>query len=77
MLPSEGPIGVVLEQHYSAPEIAKAWHLSENAVRDLFRDEPGVLRIVRPGRRNKREYTTYRVPLSVLQRVHAARCRLN
>jgi hypothetical protein len=35
----------VLEPHYSVQDIADSWGLCENAVRDIFRNEPGVVRI--------------------------------
>lgn len=63
-----------LEPHYSVQEIADSWRLCENAVRDIFRNEPGVVRIHRPKSRNKRAYTTLRIPRSVVQRVH---CRMS
>jgi hypothetical protein len=59
-----------LEPHFSIKEIAKIWGLCENSVRDLFKDEPGVIRIQRPKSRFKRSYTTLRIPRSVLDRVH-------
>jgi len=59
-----------LEQHFSIKEIAEIWGLCENSVRDLFKDEPGVIRIQRPKSRYKRAYTTLRIPKSVIERVH-------
>src|SRR5580704_13580627 len=59
-----------LERHYSAKEIAELWGLCENSVRQLFKNEPGVVRIQRPRSRWKRDYTTLRIPKSVLDRVH-------
>lgn len=59
-----------LERHYSAKEIAQLWGLCENSVRELFKHEPGVVRIQRPKSRWKRAYTTLRIPKSVLERVH-------
>jgi len=31
------------ERHYSAPELAKLWGLSERTIRRMFENEPGVL----------------------------------
>jgi hypothetical protein len=59
------------ENHYTVQEVAEKWHLSEKAVRSLFRDEPGVIKIEAPETRFKRGYCTLRVPESVVQRVHA------
>jgi hypothetical protein len=59
-----------LERHFSIQEIAKRWCLCENSVRDLFKGEPGVIRIQRPRSRYKRAYTALRIPASVVERVH-------
>ena len=59
-----------LERHFSIKEIAELWGLCENSVRELFKQEPGVVRIQRPKSRYKRAYTTIRIPRSVLERVH-------
>jgi hypothetical protein len=62
-----------LERHYTPQEIAEKWNLSLNAIRDMFRHEPGVMKfgnpVSRPGK--KRAYATIRVPESVMHRVHA------
>jgi len=60
-----------LEKHYSIPEIATLWGLSQDSVRNIFRDHPGVLKIGNPETRFKRAYLTIRIPESVLQKVHA------
>lgn len=69
---SPGP----LEPHYSVKEIAERWGLSENVVRDLFRDEPGVLVIgePRPKYGKQRGKVTLRIPQSVLERVYRRQC---
>jgi transcriptional regulator GlxA family with amidase domain len=59
-----------LEQHFSVPQIAKMWALSEDSIRRIFRDEPGVVRLDSPERLKKRGYLTMRIPHSVVQRVH-------
>ena len=51
------------------------WSISPDTVRRLFRDVPGVLKIVRPETKRKREYITLRIPQSVLERAHAAMVR--
>ena len=58
------------ETHYTVQQIAEKWHLSEKVVRNLFRGEPGVIKIDSPERRFKRGYCTLRIPESVAQRVH-------
>jgi hypothetical protein len=62
---------VALERHYTAREIAKLWCLSEDTVRALFRDYPGVLKIAQPARCFKRSYVSIRIPESVVQKRHA------
>ncbi len=49
------PRGLHDEQHYTVPQLAKRWGLSD---------------IARPERMNKRRYVTLSVPESVAKRVH-------
>jgi hypothetical protein len=63
-------VSLALEPHYSIQQVAEMWGLSEDAVRDIFRDGPGVFRVERPKGRYKRAYTTLRIPRSVVERVH-------
>lgn len=62
------------ERHYLPRELAREWKLSENKIRDLFRDEPGVIRMGgvsrQEGKRLVRHYSTMRIPESVAQRVY-------
>ena len=58
------------ERHYTVREVAELWGISQDLVRDVFRQEPGVLRIERPETRKKRGYATIRIPQSVMERVH-------
>jgi hypothetical protein len=62
--------GLSIEQHYSPAEIAERWNLSQDAVRKIFENEPGVLVVGNRQRHHKRRYTTLRIPQSVLERVH-------
>ena len=59
------------EQHFSVAEIAERWSLSEDTVRRLFENEPGVL-VLEPSRSrfSRRRYRTLRIPESVVERVH-------
>jgi hypothetical protein len=59
-----------LERHFSVAEVAALWNLSEDAVRDIFRHEEGVLAIGTVSARGKRRYITLRIPQSVLERVY-------
>ena len=65
-----GTIQPALERHFTVKEVAEMWGISQDLVRDVVRDEPGVLRIERPETRKKRGYATVRVPQSVMERVH-------
>lgn len=60
-----------LEKHYSCVELAKLWSLAPDTIRAVFADTPGVLIISRPATRNKRAYTSIRIPESVAQKRHA------
>jgi hypothetical protein len=65
---------VVDEKHYTPAELAKAWGLSAETIRQIFRMEPGVLRIGNASNketRGSRDYLTLRIPQSVAVRVHA------
>jgi hypothetical protein len=66
------PQSPAFERHWSAAELATLWGLSEDLLRRLFADEPGVLHISRPvkGKARLRAYTTLRIPQSVVERVH-------
>ena len=60
----------VTERHYSPSELAEAWGVSVEAIRSLFREEPGVLKIGSTGTKYRRGYTTLRIPQEVAARVH-------
>jgi hypothetical protein len=62
-----------LERHFSVGELASLWDLSEQTIRRMFANEPGVLEWGHSESRFKRGYITMRIPESVVQRVH---CRL-
>lgn len=58
------------ERHYTPLELAKLWNLSARFVRDLFRNEPGVMVVDRPEEKHKRGYASLRIPESVAGRVY-------
>jgi hypothetical protein len=62
---------VVDEKHFSPADLAKAWGISAETVRQIFREEPGVLRLGSDGSQHTRSYVTLRIPQSVAVRVHA------
>jgi hypothetical protein len=59
----------VIERYYTVREVASILNLSDDKVRRMFQDEPGVLIIGDEKTRLKRKYLTLRIPESVLQRV--------
>ena len=65
---------LALDRHYSVPQVAKLWGWSESKVREMFRNEPGVLQAQLPRllrrRSHKRQNVSLRIPHGVLLRVH-------
>jgi hypothetical protein len=59
-----------LERHYRPDELAVTWALSIKVIREIFSNEPGVLKVDSPETRNKRGYCTMRIPESVVVRIH-------
>jgi hypothetical protein len=60
----------VIERHFSPAELAKAWGVDSETIRNLFRAEPGVLKIGDKNPKHKRTYLTLRIPESIAVRVH-------
>jgi hypothetical protein len=64
---------LALEPQFTTQELADLWKLSPQKIREMFSDEPGVMRIGDPsrrvGRQLKRSYYTLRIPASVAERV--------
>jgi AraC-like DNA-binding protein len=69
------PLRVLVAEHsYSVKELAYLWNLSEETIRRLFEEEPGVLAFTDVQRRRKvnsrrKPYTTLRIPGHVAFRV--------
>jgi hypothetical protein len=59
-----------MERHYRPDELAESWGLSVKVIREILSSEPGVLKIDRPERRNKRGYCSIRIPEYVVVNVH-------
>ena len=57
------------ERHFLIEELAELWGMSDDFIRRLFLQEPGIVVFYhqRPGRR---VYRTLRIPESVALRVH-------
>lgn len=60
---------VLSARYYSVKEIADLLNLSQDCVRKLFQNEPGVLVLGDQSTKHKRRYTTLRIPEAVLRRV--------
>ncbi|MGB2668236.1 MAG: hypothetical protein WAK48_29875 [Candidatus Acidiferrum sp.] len=59
---------IMAEKHYTPAEIAELWGVDPETIRNVFRNEPGVLKL---GNNNgKRAYVSLRIPESVAERVH-------
>jgi hypothetical protein len=67
----QNPAVSVEEKHFTPDELAELWACSPQTIRNLFDNEPGVLRIPsqRPGKR-ARKYTSIKIPESVAERIH-------
>jgi len=57
------------EPVYTPSEIAKLKKLHPGKIREIFLDEPGVIRLGHPTSGRKRQYFTLRIPASVVARV--------
>jgi hypothetical protein len=55
------------ERHFSIGELAETWNYSRETVRQIVKDEPGVVK-VRNGPR--KTMTRYSIPESVARRIH-------
>jgi hypothetical protein len=62
---------ICVERHYSISELANVWKLSENTIRRIFENVPGVIKWGAREGRFKRRYITLRIPETVVLRVHS------
>lgn len=60
----------LLERHFSPQTISEVWGLSTDKIRELFEDEPGVLKVGDRASGRTRRYLTMRIPESVAARVY-------
>jgi hypothetical protein len=69
------------ERHFSVIELATCWNASTDLIRDLFANEPGVIKISRrtslherppskTGHRKPRKWVMLRIPEPVVERVY-------
>ena len=63
------PVLAIIETVHTCHELAEAWKLSVDTIRDMFLDEPGVIVIATPRKRGVRIYRTLRIPESIVLRV--------
>ena len=61
------PDDTTLEKHYRIGELARLWGLGRETIRQMIKDEPGVVK-VRMGK--KKAHTLYTVPESIARRIH-------
>jgi hypothetical protein len=57
------------ERYWTVQEIAELLKFSEDTIRRLFCNEPGVIHFQRRSHLRRRSYETLRIPDSVLRRV--------
>jgi hypothetical protein len=55
--------------HYTVQELASLWGFGVDKIREMFENEPDVLKIQSPTKRGKRPYSSLRIPEAVAARV--------
>lgn len=63
------------ERMFTPRELADLWRLSEQSIRRLFQDRPGVMKIGDSNPRGKRGYVTLRIPAAVAEQVFRERAQ--
>jgi methylphosphotriester-DNA--protein-cysteine methyltransferase len=59
------------EKHYTAPELAKLWHLDPKTIRRMFKGVPGVIFLPQKrGIRGRQKRQPARYPASAVELVH-------
>jgi len=66
----QNPAVSVEEKHFTPQQLADAWGVSVQTIREMFKDEEGVLKWGSDGTRVRRAYKTLRIPKEVAERVH-------
>ena len=64
-------MSTTFEKHYTPEALGKLWSFSGNTIREMFRNEPGVIKVDHRETRSKRNYCSMRIPASVAQKVYA------
>lgn len=65
-----GAVPSFTQCHYTVRELAELWKLSDDKIRELFENEPGVIVIGEQWSGRKRRYVTLRIPEHVAERVY-------
>jgi hypothetical protein len=55
--------------HYTVQQLASLWEFGVDKIRELFENEPGVIKLQSALKKGKRRYTTLRIPENVAERV--------
>ena len=55
--------------HFTVRELAALWGLGVDKIRELFENEPDVIKLKNPPKKGKRAYVTLRIPEAVAARV--------
>jgi hypothetical protein len=60
------------QQHFTIKQLAELWGMSRETIRRMFLLEPGVvkLRAKAPAKGHQRNYTSWRIPREVAERVY-------
>ncbi len=57
------------EHHYTVRELSEEWNLSDDYIRRIFAEDPGIL-IFTKHRSGRRTYRVLRIPAAVAERVY-------
>lgn len=65
------PATTAVERHFTAQQLGELWGVSEDTIRRMFLNEPGVVFLgTSLTTRGRRRYRVLRIPQSVVERVH-------
>lgn len=59
----------MFESHFRVSELADQWHVSDDTIRRVFRNEEGVIKLVQQ-KKGKRRWIMLLIPKSVAERVY-------
>lgn len=55
--------------HFTVQELAALWGLGVDKIRELFENEPDLIKLKNPPKKGQRAYVTLRIPEAVAARV--------